>query len=60
MNICMAGITITFICTLAIAFLDPAFMRWLCSRGLTWAACYENFRKNLKHDKKLWEEHCGL
>lgn len=59
-NAPLALVLVGIICGFAIALIDPRFMRWLCCRGLAWAACVEAFKINRVREVKYWDETLGV
>ncbi len=59
-NLTMAMLLVAIGSAAAIALIDPKFMRWLCARGLGWAAAFECFRPNRAEVTEAWERKLGI
>ena len=59
-NLTMAMLLVAIGSALAIALVDPKFMRWICARGLSLAACVEAFKRNRPLENEYWDKHLGI
>jgi len=59
-NLVMAFVFVALGCTLALALLEPKFMRWICSRGLGWASSFEAFKANRVEEVQFWDKKLGI
>lgn len=59
-NLTMAAVFVALGCMLALALIEPSFMRWLCARGLSWAACVEAFKRSRPKETKYWDKVLGV
>lgn len=59
-NLTMAMLLVGIGSALALALLEPRFMRRICARGLGWAQSFEEFKKNRIEETAYYERKLGI
>jgi len=59
-NLTLAFVVVALACGLALAILQPTFMRWLCGHGLAVASCVEAFKVNRVQEVEYWHKKLGV